>query len=67
MKFAVDRSLNGRRYETDPIGPSLKRVLRYWTVRNEFEEARIHPDLKEIGVTSIKVEEEGLVFERSNT
>ena len=67
MKFAVDRSLEGRRYETDPIGPSLQRVLRYWTVRNKFEEARIHPDLKEIGVTSIKVEEEGLVFERSNT
>ena len=55
MKFAVDRSLEGRRYETDPIGPSLKRVLRYWTVRNKFEETRIHPDLKKIGVTSIIV------------
>ena len=64
MKFAVDRSLEGRRYEADPIGPSLRRVLRYWTVRNKFEEARIHPDLMEIGVTSIRVEEEGLVFER---
>ena len=67
MKFAVDRSLEGRRYETDPIGPSLQRVLRYWTVRNKFEEARIHPDLKEIGVTSIRVEEEGLVFESGDT
>ena len=67
MKFAVDRSLEGRRYETDPIGPSLQRVLRYWTVRNKFEEARIHPDLKEIGVTSIRVEEKGLVFERGDT
>ena len=67
MKFAVDRSLVGRRYETDPIGPSLQRVLRYWTVRNKFEEARIHPDLREIGVTSIKVKEEGLVFERDDT
>ena len=67
MKFAVDRSLEGRRYETDPIGPSLQRVLRYWTVRNKFEEARIHPDLREIGVTSIKVQEEGLLFERDNT
>ena len=64
MKFAVDRSLEGRRYETDPIGPSLKRVLRYWTVRNKFEEARIHPDLAEIGVTNIRVEDQGLVFER---
>ena len=65
MKFAVDRSLEGRRYETDPIGPSLQRVLRYWTVRNKFEEARIHPNLREIGVTSIRVEEEGLVFEKN--
>ena len=63
MKFAVDRSLEGRRYETDPIGPSLKRVLRYWTVRNKFEGARIHPDLAEIGVTNIRVEDQGLVFE----
>ena len=62
MKFAVDRSLEGRRYETDPIGPSLKRVLRYWTVRNKFEGARIHPDLAEIGVTNIRVEDQGLVF-----
>ena len=62
MKFAVDRSLEGRRYETEDIGPSLQRVRKYWTVRNKFEEARIHPDLKEIGVTSICVEEEGLVF-----
>ena len=64
MKFAVDRSLGGRRYETDPLGPSLKRVLKYWTVRNTFEGARIHSDLAEIGVTNIRVEEEGLVFER---
>ena len=42
---------------------SLKRVLRYWTVRNKFEEARIHPDLAEIGVTNIRVEDQGLVFE----
>ena len=63
MKFAVDRSLEGRRYETDPIGPSLQRVLRYWTVRSKFEEARIHPDLREIGVTSIRVQDEGLLFE----
>ena len=67
MKFAVDRSLEGRRYETDPIGPSLQRVLRYWTVRNKFEEARIHPDLRNIGVTRIRVQEEGLLFERNNT
>ena len=63
MKFAVDRSLEGKRYETDPIGPSLKRVLRYWTVRNKFDGARIHPDLAKIGVTSITVKEEGLVFD----
>ena len=63
MKFAVDRSLEGRRYETDPIGLSFKRVLRYWTVRNKFEEARIHSDLAKIGVTNIRVKEEELVFE----
>ena len=63
MKFAVDRSLEGKRYETASIGPSLQRVLSYWTVRNNFEGAKINPDLAEIGVTGIRVEEEGLVFE----
>ena len=62
MKFAVDRSLEGRRYETDPIGPSLKRVLRYWTIRDKFDGTKIHPDLAEIGITNIRVEDKGLLF-----
>ena len=55
MKFAVDRSLEGQRYESDPIGPSLQRVLRYWTVRNKFE--GIHPELVVKGITGINIED----------
>ena len=37
MKYAVDRSLDGKKYETADIGESLARVMKYWTVRGKFE------------------------------
>ena len=61
MKFAVDRSLDGVKYETADIGESMERVMRYWTVRDKFN--GVHPDLREIGVTRIGVTKDGLVFE----
>ena len=61
MKFALDRSLDGTKYETMDIGTSLERVMRYWTVRDKFN--GVHPDLREIGVTRIAVTKDGLVFE----
>ena len=61
MKYALDRSLDGKKYETMDIGTSLERVMRYWTVRDKFN--GVHPDLKEIGVTRVSVSQQGLVFE----
>ena len=44
MKYAVDRSLAGKKYETADVGESLARVMRYWTVRGKLE--GVHPDHK---------------------
>ena len=60
MKFAVDRSLDAKKYEDAPIGQSLQRVLKYWTMAGKFTE--VHPELKEIGVTEVKVTDQGLEF-----
>ena len=60
MKFAVDRSLDGKKYEKEEVGESLLRVLKYWTMKDKF--SGVHPELKEIGVTGIKVTKEGLEF-----
>ena len=61
MKYALDRSLDGKKYETMDIGTSLERVMRYWTVRDKFN--GVHPDLRESGVTRVSVSQQGLVFE----
>ena len=60
MKFAVDRSLDAMKYEDAPIGQSLKRVLKYWTMAGKF--IGVHPKLPEIGVKEVRVTEEGLEF-----
>ena len=64
MKYALDRSLDGKKYETMDIGTSLERVMRYWTVRDKFN--GVHPDLREIGVTRVSVSKQGLEFETNN-
>ena len=60
MKYAVDRSLDGKKYETADIGESLARVLKYWTVRGKFDS--VHPELEKIGVKRIKITATGLKF-----
>ena len=60
MKFAVDRSLDGKRYEEADIGQSLLRVLNYRTMRDKF--LGVHPGLTKIGVTGVMVTLEGLEF-----
>ena len=60
MKYAVDRNLAGKKYETADVGESLARVIKYWTVRDKLE--GVHPDLQNIGVQRIKVTREGIVF-----
>ena len=60
MKFAVDRSLDGKKYETAEVGESLARVLRYWTVMGKFES--VHPELEKIGVQRIEITATGVKF-----
>ena len=60
MKYAVDRSLTSKKYETEDVGESLARLMKYWTVRGKLE--GVHPDLQKIGVQRIKVTRGGLVF-----
>ena len=60
MKFAVGRSLDGKKYEDAEIGPSLIRVLKYSTMKDKF--TGIHPILSKIGITRVEITEQGLVF-----
>ena len=60
MKFAIDRSLDAKKYEEAPIGQSLQRVMKYWTLTGKF--TGVHPELAEIGVTEVKVTDQGLEF-----
>ena len=61
MKYAVDRSLAGAKYEDEDIGASLQRVLQYWTMKkfNGVDKA-----LENIGIKRVEVTEEGLKFIR---
>ena len=61
MKYAMDRCLEGEKYEEEDIGSSLERVLRYWTLRGKFD--GVHPELAYIGVKRIKVDKDGLIFD----
>ena len=51
----MDRALDNKRFETAPVGGSLARVLKYWSVRDKF--SGVHDDLRKIEVT-----DEGLLF-----
>ena len=62
MKFAVDRSLDAKKYEEASIGQSLQRVMKYWTLTGKF--TGVHPELAEIGVTEVRVTDLGLEFIR---
>ena len=66
LKFSIDRSLEDVRYETAPVGESLKRAMRYYTTRGKFN--GVHPDLAKIGVKEIKIdyikEKIGFIFSR---
>ena len=66
LKFSIDRSLEDVRYETAPVGESLKRAMRYYTTRGKFH--GVHPDLAKIGVKEIKIdydqEKIGFIFAR---
>ena len=62
LKYAIDRGLEDVVYETAALGPSLERVLRYFTLRGKLD--GVNDDLAKIGVKAIKIyyEEEELEF-----
>ena len=60
IKFAVFNALANARYETEDIGTSLERVLRYWTVRDKFN--GVEETLAKTGVKKVEVTPEGLLF-----
>ena len=64
MKFAVHNALANVRYETEDLGVSLERVLRFWTVRDMFP--GVEKTLAEIGVKRVEVKEDGLLFVMSD-
>ena len=69
QKYAVDRGLPDKKYETDAVGPSLERVKRFYTIRGKLQ--GVHPELAAIGVEDIEVnheaEEVGFIFSEGTT
>ena len=53
LKYAIDRGLEDVVYETAALGPSLERVLRYFTLRGKLD--GVNDDLAKIGVKTIKI------------
>ena len=59
-------TLDGKRYETANIGPSLERVLRFYTIQGRLTKVSritgvcigngVHPDLEAIGVKKIQID-----------
>ena len=62
MKYAVDRSLAGAKYEEEDVGTSLQRVLLYWTLKDKF--TGIDPALGKFGIKRVEVTKQGLQFTR---
>jgi len=54
LKFAIDRALDGKKYETADIGSSLERVLRFYTIRGKL--IGVHPALVAVGVKKIEMD-----------
>ena len=69
LKFSIDRSLEDKKYEKAPIGLSLERAMRYYSIRGKFH--GVHPDLEKIGVKKIEInyaeEKIGFIFSEGNT
>ena len=65
QKFAVDRGLPDKKYETAPVGASLERVKRYYSIRGKLQ--GVNKELAAIGVKEIidddVREEVGFIFD----
>ena len=62
MKYAVDRSLAGTKYEEEDVGTSLERVLKYWTLKDKF--TGMDKALENMGIKRVEVTKQGLQFIR---
>ena len=64
QKFAVDRCLHDKKYETAPVGASLERVKRYYTIRGKLN--GVNKELAAMGIKDIRhsyaAEEVGFIF-----
>ena len=60
LKFAVHTALSNARYQTENIGESLHRVLRYRTIRGKF--SGVEKSLADLGVKKVQVTYSGLHF-----
>ena len=59
IKFAVNMCLLNMTDETS-LGKMVRRMLEWETMRDKF--ASVHDDLKQLGITGVEVEEQGLYF-----
>ena len=60
-KFAINSAFLNKGIESmEEVGPALKKVIHYQTIRGKF--SSVHPDLAAEGITRVEVGEEGLHF-----
>ena len=60
-KFAINSAFLNKGIESmEEVGPALKKIFHYKTLRGKF--SSVHPDLAAEGITKVEVGEEGLFF-----
>ena len=65
LKYAInDVFLNKSINSTDDLGPALKNIIHYKTIRGKF--SSVHPHLAAEGIARVEVGEEGLLFIKNN-
>ena len=60
-KYAVEM-IFGNQDPSDICGKALNEVLMHKNIRGLFDGCKVHPDLKELGVTEIMLNENGIYF-----
>ena len=63
IKWAVNRALLNMTPKKEEIGACIRRVLKYATLRDKFDDF-IHDDLAALGIVKVEVHDEGLKFVR---
>ena len=61
LKYAINDVLRNKIIDsTENLGPALKKIIHYFTLRGKF--SSVEPDLAAEGITRVEVGEEGLHF-----